>query len=264
MTERPLASSACPAFGPQLAALLDGELSATDRAAITEHLRGCPGCAASLEEQRMARSSLRMAATAVAAPAVLRAQIGARLDRAAAERGRRGRLALLGGLAAALTAIAVIGLLRINNSASNTRVLAAAAAGHRQETLAANPVSFASDDPSAVAAWARATSGHSIDIPSLAAEGYELLGARAESSIAADAVSLVYTGPSGRVTCTVLPASGPSTTQAGSGAAALNFHQAQIDGASVAGWTETDATYVLVANLPPPALLQLARLAAVQ
>lgn len=264
MAERTSEAKTCLDYGPQMAGLLDGELSASEQARIEEHLRQCPVCAESFRRQRAVRSALRLAATEFTAPANLRARVDARLDRAEARASWTSRLTLLGGMAAVLAVIAVIGLLRVQGSASAPHVLTAAAAVHRQETLSAAPVSFASSDPSAVAGWVRAASGHPIDVPSLAQEGYQLLGARAEPSLASGAVSLVYDGPGGRVTCAVLPVIEPLGTGTGASAGESAFQQAQVGSTSVAGWQETDATYVLAGNLSPASLLSLARAAAQQ
>lgn len=61
----------------------DGELSAEEAQAVSQHLAGCPNCAARLASERAFKAFLRRRLPIVAIPADLRRQIVADLDRSA-------------------------------------------------------------------------------------------------------------------------------------------------------------------------------------
>lgn len=264
MTNREPQAFSCASYGDRIAALLDGELPADERGAVEQHLNACAECSTLLLEERTARTAVQSLRGSLSAPPELRARVQERLTRSERQTTLHRRLALFSGLAASLAIVAAVALLLVQAGSSKTSVLARAAGVHTTETLTLAPVSFRSADPRAVAAWAHQQTGHLIDVPSLAGSGYTLLGVRTEPSLAAGAVSLVYEGPGGRLTCAILPENAPlGSRNAGSGANS-RFHTQEKDGETVAGWHESGTTYLLVGTLPPTGILQLARTAFAQ
>lgn len=250
----------CAVQGPQLAAFLDGELGPDDEQRLEAHVAGCPRCTADLAEQRRVRAALRRAGTHLRAPDSLGARIESDFSR-----GRRpfwGRALALGGLAAALVIMAVAGLLWAASRIPDRAVLARAAGAHEQESLSQTPVTFASGDAAAVAAWARSATGEKPDVPSFAAAGYRLLGARLEPSVGRHAVSLVYQGEDGSVTCTVVPVAASPLLKLALAIRPPAIQTTAVGGATAVSWTDADATYILLGDAGRQTLLQLARLAA--
>ena len=88
-----------------LAALADGSLAPDRRAALEERVAESPELADRLEEQRRAVALLQSAAAEVEAPARLRARILANQRRRAGGWAARGRLVLVGAVAAVAVAV---------------------------------------------------------------------------------------------------------------------------------------------------------------
>jgi anti-sigma factor RsiW len=252
----------CARHEERLAALLDGELPATETAVLRRHLAECDACTCELERQRLARAVLRASGEGLSATEALRARVLLSLQAAAEPRSQRPRRTLLyGGLAAAMLLVATLAVWRFAIYSPSTPLLARAVALYRQETLAGAPVAFASADPDAVAAWASAR-GERLDVPRLDGYGYLLLGARPEPALGADAVTLVYEGSGGRVSCVVLSGRRAFARTGTTPTGAPTFHVWRSGDAAVVGWSDEDATYLLAAGLDQPRLLTLALAAA--
>lgn len=166
---------------------------------------------------------------------------------------------IFGGLAAVVALLAITGLLLLRSRPPSRALLVRAAAAHQRQTLGPAPVSFASGDLTSVAAWARGQTGASIEVPALDAEGYRLLGVRLAPELGRGAVSLVYEGAEGRVTCTLLPSSLPARLQLPLPEPAPDIHATTLEDTDLATWTEGKTAYVMVARLSPGTLLELAQ-----
>jgi anti-sigma factor RsiW len=253
----------CLILSARLAALLDGELSLPQRRELELHLRTCTRCAAELELVQLARATLRDAATRLAAPDELRRRVEAALAGAARPAGARRHVLHAVALAAAVAVIVALGLLGFAlRQAPNASLLHRVSLAHTQETLSAQPVAFASDDAMAVEIWLRQQASEDVDVPSLSSTGFELMGARLDPAVAPHAVTLVYRGADGPVSCVILPSMPPSFLRAPLSLLHGGVHPASIAGTQLASWVARDGTYVLAGDLPPAELLSLARTAA--
>lgn len=248
----------CPEVGEAaLTALLDGALTADERAQMEDHVRRCTTCSGDLARQRLAHLALHAAAGNLAAPAELRARVAGGL-------GRQGWLASVrrvvaaAGVAAAI-AVAAVGVWRLNattgHASSSTAVQVARA--HRQETLSATPVAFVSADPAAVARWVRTQTGREVAVPDFGGAGYHLLGVRTESGVSRGAVSLVYAGAGGRVTCTILDGDASLGAAFSAPPGAPSVHTIRQDGVTEAMWLEPGTTYLMASELQPQEMLPL-------
>ncbi|MGI8969542.1 MAG: anti-sigma factor family protein [Dehalococcoidia bacterium] len=252
----------CPWNGARLTALLDGELSEAAKVQLTAHVDDCPVCAASLAQQQLAQGALRQVAETFAAPPSLRVRVRMQLNHAEPSRGfRRWRLCLA-GLAAVLTVISAIGLWQLATPVEPRSVLAEVVRAHDLETLGVAPVSFAAADPTTVAGWAQSSMGKHFEVPNLDQAGYRLLGARPEPGVAPGAITLVYVGVSGRLTCTVLLHSAPLGERLALLVTDPLVHSRPIDGTWVASWGDGEAAYLLTGDPDLAALVRLAHLAA--
>lgn len=257
-------TSTCVERGPRLAALLDGELTSDERDALVTHMQECPVCALTAARQRWTRALLRDLGTSLHAPPALGLKVIARLGQAS-DRGRFSRrLELLAGLAAALVILIIGGWTLRQRQSAVTPALVLAVHAHQAETLGSAPVLFVSSDPTAVSAWASAVARTGIDVPSFAKSGYDLIGARAEPSIAENAVALVYEGQGRRITCVIVngPARLGGAIASPASTPAIHYWHAQR--MSAAGWWEGDTAYLLAGDLQPATLVALAQLAATE
>jgi anti-sigma factor RsiW len=251
----------CAAPDPRLAALLDGELSPSERQQLEDHLKLCARCRADLVQQRSIQLLLRQTAATLTPSPALRAKLNMRTSRAGHRSRRRGILAV-SGLAAVIALFALTGFLFWASQGPSAVLFAAAVRAHQSQTLGDAPVAFASADSSAVASWARQQTGKSFDVPDLEPVGYRLLGARIQPDVGPRAVALVYEGAAGRLTCTILPADAPSWLRSLLADRLEHAHAQEINGAGLATWADEDSAYVMVANVKPAALLPLARFVA--
>jgi anti-sigma factor (TIGR02949 family) len=256
-------SAACTVLAPRLAGLLDGELSEDERRELDAHLQSCPDCAAELELERWVRSGLRSAGAQLETPAGLSRRVQTALAAATARPPIWRRVLPYAAVAAALVIAALAGLLVLANAqAPGQALLRRAVTAHQQVTLGATPVSFASDNTNAVSAWVKRQSGQEFEVPSLSSAGYQLVGARLDSTVAPSAVTLVYRGPGGLVSCVILPSTLPGALRAPLSAFSPGVRTASVENLPVASWVEFDGTYILTADLQPAQLAQLARVAA--
>lgn len=257
-------TSACVELGPRLAALLDDELTNDEHDALVAHVHDCPLCATAVAWQRRTQAALRDLAASLHAPPSLGPSVQARLRHADGRVRLRQRLEMLGGLAAALVILVVAGRILQQRQSVTTPALVLAARAHQAETLGSAPVSFASADPNAVGAWASTVAKAGVDVPSFAQNGYRLIGARAEPSFADNAVTLVYDGRRGRISCVIVNGHRRLGGAIASPASTPAIHYWQADRMSAAGWWEGDTAYLLAGDLQPATLVALAQLAAAQ
>jgi anti-sigma factor RsiW len=252
MAESADAVRGCRAPDPRLAALLDGELAAAEQRQLDEHLRVCRCCADDLAQQRLARAALRRTAEVLLPSSSLEARVLRGLAESGAPRSIRRRALLFGGVAAVIAVGLGGGVIIRGREAVTAAVLRRAVGAHQAVTLGASSVSLGSSDPAAVSAWARQQTGRSVDVPGLEGAGYSLRGARLDSSVASKAVALVYESAEIRMTCTVMPpASLPGASD--------EIRVTAIGDVHVATWADADSAYIMVAQLSPADLLQLAR-----
>ena len=201
-----------------LHAYLDGELSLEGSLAVEEHLAGCPACRQRLETfrtlRRMVRDARPEAAEAESAlahlvpsastatdaePAPVRSlsavrsteaeSVPSRVARSAPPRRARRwpRLAVGGGLAAALAAALVLFLPRVQMERSADEV----AEVHARARASGRWVETTSGDPGAVARWLEPRVQYALP-PFPTGDGYSLRGARVEALQGARVATAVY------------------------------------------------------------------------
>jgi anti-sigma factor RsiW len=261
MTESAKTRDPCPEYRSRLAALLDDELTAGERETLEAHLRDCAGCRAALDRQQQAHAALSALGPSLRASPELRSAVRAQLDGAHAPVRRGPWLLSLGGVAAVVL-VAAIGWAALHRQPKLGPAWTHALQAHRQETLGGAPVSYASNDRAAVIAWAKVQAGGYVAVPSYA--GYTLMGARTEPSAGPHAVTLVYGGPKGRLTCLIMRGEVHLSGRVAAAPSGPAIHYVQAQGATAAGWQEKNTTYLLVANMSPPSVIQLAESAASQ
>jgi anti-sigma factor RsiW len=187
-------------------AYFDGELDALDALEIERHIAHCAECRALLAELREVRAALRAELPYERAPQALRARIGQALateaDRAAAAlpplrppaawRTRAFWLGAGGGLGAALLAgvalLVLTPLLRAPEQALLTQLVAA----HVHSLLPGQLTAVISTDRHTVRPWFAGHADVSPVVADFAAQGYPLIGGRADALAGQRAAVVVY------------------------------------------------------------------------
>ena len=174
----------CSEFRDLLEPYDDGELPATERAAIAEHLKGCRACSAALADLQALRNRIRTAGT-FAMPAGLEARIQSALgleSRRPRPFGWRGITAL----AASHAAVALLGgvlayamLVRSDARLTTTRDIVAA---HQRSLIADQLVHLASAETHTVKPWFTGKVPFAPEVLDLSAQGFPLLGGRTDSA----------------------------------------------------------------------------------
>jgi anti-sigma factor RsiW len=199
-----------------LHAALDGELDAADEIAFERALANDAALAKEFERQKALRRALREKFAGEAAPAALRARIGAKV-RPPPAFNRRQLMSMAASLVlgVGLGGGAVYTQLADRGAQSPQDALIA---GHRRALLAASPVDVATNDRHNVRPWFDARIAVSPPTPDLAAQGFPLVGGRIDVIGGAPAPTLVYRAKEHYISVTALPAStalAPSPAPAG-------------------------------------------------
>jgi anti-sigma factor RsiW len=181
-----------------LHAYFDGELDALGAAAFEEHLQSCAECRAALQDLKTMRSALRAELPYERAPAALTARISAALDRetSAPARGRSGQSfgrGLLTGAGGGLLAAALAFILIAPHAISpREALLDDLVNAHVRSLLPAHLVDVESTDRHTVKPWFAGHVDVSPAVYDFTAQGYRLLGGRADYFEHQRAAALVY------------------------------------------------------------------------
>lgn len=189
--------AACYDLEPMIAAQVAGELSREEESAVRRHLDQCPPCRRLAAEQQGVRALLRVRARGLQedGPPLLEERIRQGLERADAERGRRGRW-VLGTLAAAVAGV-WLGTWALNSrgSTAGQEIVAEAVNDHIRSLLSPDTaLQVATSDPQALSAWFRGRLDIAVDVPSLTAAGLQLRGGRVCYLLDRPVAYLLYEG----------------------------------------------------------------------
>ncbi len=190
---------------------LDGELDATQRAAVDAHMTGCKDCRQALEHLQMLRRALQMPELHYSASETLRHRLKTQLREADA-RERRPKWPQWSAAAAAavLIAVALVWNFVPHGGAPVPDVddaMVDAAVDVQQDAVKAGHVTdLNSADPKAVQAWFSGKLAYVPPVPDLSAQGYTLVGARLDKVKDEPAAALVYQHGKDVVTVFVCPA----------------------------------------------------------
>jgi anti-sigma factor RsiW len=249
----------CAETERRLHAYFDGELDALGAAAFEAHLETCAECRASLEGLKAMRSALRAELPYERAPAALAARITAALDRetsaparARPTRGRgvqpfaRGLLTGAGGglLAAALAFV----LIAPHAMSPREALLDDLVNAHVRSLLPAHLVDVESTDRHTVKPWFAGHVDVSPAVVDFTAQGYRLLGGRADYFEHQRAAALVYQHGAHLINV---------FSWAGEGAPPADTTR---NGYHLAFWEEGNLRYCAVSDTGWPELLQLVSL----
>ena len=251
----------CAETERRLQAYFDGELDALGAAAFEAHLESCAECRAAFEGLQAMRSALRAELPYERAPAALAARITASLDREASPaepfRGRSarrwsahsfGRGVLTGAGGGLLAAALAVFLIAPHVISPREVLLDDLVNAHVRSLLPAHLVDVESTDRHTVKPWFAGHVDVSPAVYDFTAQGYRLLGGRADYFEHQRAAALVY--QHGAHVINVFSWVGEGAPRA----------DTTRNGYHLAFWDEGNLRYCAVSDTGWPELLQLVNL----
>ena len=241
----------------QLAAYFDGELEAAAARDIQQHLLACDRCRAQLQQLAELRSAMRKRMTHHTAPLELRAQLARVLDRETQsvqpqQRARRPFWwgVVTGGLStAAAAALALIVWLQPLRPSLVDELVAA----HLHSTRSQQLIAVASTDRHTVKPWFASHADVSPVVADFAAQGYRLIGGRADDVNSQRAAVIVYEHGAHIISVyswVAQPHEPPqNTTRRGYHLAFWRAADLEYCAVSDAGWDELRALQILMQEL---------------
>lgn len=248
-----------------IAALLDGELAVPDIARLERHLSDCDGCRAAHASEAWLHAVLAAGALAEAPSDHLRRRIAeaVRAEAARAERpGLRWRRALgpaMLGTAACLVAAALI-IAPDHLETARSPMLRGAVADHEQYAADGRALlDLDAEDADRVERWIRDRLGLVVELPSEAASGESVVGARVTAVAGGAAAHVVYAGRGHRLSLFVAPRPPRPLPEEGERVVdGVEVYTATLGGASVSWWQDTNHLYLAVSTTGIDDLLALA------
>lgn len=238
----------------ELNALLDGELTAEERASIESRLAGDPDAARKASELDRISDAIRTRYVAV-----LDEPLPPSMQAAVAASGAPRRASPWLRIAAALALLIAGGgtgyLLRgalDEHAARSAELVGNALSAHSvYVSEVRHPVEVGAGEEAHLVKWLTKRLGANVRAPNLAAGGYRLLGGRLLPTGNGPAAQFMYENTEGRRLTLYVRQSGPSENTA--------FQFADAHGLSAFYWIDQPLAYALVGELPREALLKIAR-----
>lgn len=180
-----------------LHAYVDGEVDAIGATALERHFEECPSCRARREELQHLRIAIRQDVRALRAPGALRARIAKSLDgepgAGTARRRPRARWTWMAWPAMGGAAIAAAcAWLIVAPWRNDARLLDELAGAHVRSLMVAHLIDVESSDHHTVKPWFAGRTDVSPPVADFAAQGFTLLGGRADYIRRQRAAVLVY------------------------------------------------------------------------
>jgi anti-sigma factor RsiW len=186
---------ACDAWREKLDSYLDGELSASEAAALGAHLRTCTSCSSDALERVLLKRSVAAAGKRYEASSELRARIaksaGAPEPRAAASSGWLWKILVIPALLVAVVSIAV-NFYTSRESARRSRVYGELADLHVAALASATPVDVVSTDRHTVKPWFEGKIPFTFNLPELQGSDFTLVGGRVTYIAQTPGAQLIY------------------------------------------------------------------------
>jgi anti-sigma factor RsiW len=238
----------CPDRIMQLHALIDGELDATNAAAIELHVEECPGCAGEIAEIETLRSALSAAAIRHPAPAALRQRIDTALavEKAPWRQSRPPiwrRPWVASGAAMALAASLM--LIFVAPQSMTMRVQDQIVASHVRSLLVDHVADIATSDQHVVKPWFNGRIDFAPPVIELADAGFPLAGGRLDYIDGRVVPAVVYKRRLHVINLFAWPA----------GSVEIPMRVAAIrDGYSLIGWRHDGMIFWAVSDISPDEL----------
>ncbi|MPZ20415.1 MAG: hypothetical protein GEV06_21245 [Luteitalea sp.] len=244
-------------------ALVDGRLDAEQEAVVRAHLTTCARCRDELERLQWVKATLRRIGGPRAVPTDVAEGVQAALDQADADRTGvsrwwRWQLSPL-GLASAAAAVVVLATLAVLWLRGPSGVPVAVAADFAAARRGELPLERATRDAATLERYFK-DRGIAYRVIDLAMMQYSLEGGRVQDVAGHAATVAMYRGPQGElVLCEMyqgrLPSEAPLEVRTHEG---IEFSIYRVGEITVVVWPEGKVTCILVSDIDPEALIQLA------
>ena len=241
----------CKELEDLLSPYLDGELDASQRSAVEQHLADCPDCRRALKQLKVMHEALQAPALRHHASDTLQQRIKMRLRDADARASRPvwPRWAAVAASVVIAAALTWNFLPRGGGPAPDADdAMVDAAVDVQQDAMkAGHLVQLTATDAKAVQAWFKGKLAYVPPVPDLSAQGFTLMGARLDTVHGVPAAALVYQHGTDVVTVFVCPA------QHGD----KDLDTDSDDGYQVAYWTKGSLSFWVVSKLDAATVKQL-------
>ena len=231
-----------------LNAALDGELDAMGVLEFERALASDSKLAARYDQLMTLRGAMRASAGTLRAPDALRARIEAMAKQEGTERGAasaRPRVAMAAAIALAFVAGATGANIASRLSTPlQSQIAMLLVDDHRRALLAAETIDVASSDRHTVKPWFDARLALSPPVVDLSAQGFVLVGGRADVVEGTPVPTIVYRIREHFISLTALPAARFATSAA----------PGSINGYETQAWSDAGFVYWAVSDLPRPDL----------
>jgi anti-sigma factor RsiW len=238
----------------QIDALLDGELAPGDAREVEAHLKECRDCAELRRTRAALASAIREHVPTWKAPAELRAQVQAALDRVARDSGvprstRAPRWTWL-ALAASVALAALGGWQVASNRARGDALGDQVLASHVRSLMPGHLTDVVSSDQHTVKPWFNGKLDFSPPVYDFAGRGFPLMGGRLDYVGGRTVAALVYGRRKHLISVYQWPAGGPSP----------RISSSTRQGYHLLHWIGPDYAYWVVSDLGSAELHQFAQL----
>src|SRR6266851_6793769 len=167
----------CESWREKLDAYLDGQLPVAEARALSEHMRGCAGCAAESLSKVQQKRATQIAAQRFIPDPAFRAKIQTNIAGRRAKRWRLGWLPVLAGAMVLLIAVALFFSLNENRRAEQ-QLVSELADLHVATLASPNPVDVVSSDRHTVKPWFTGKIPFTFNLPELQGSPFVLMGGR--------------------------------------------------------------------------------------
>jgi anti-sigma factor (TIGR02949 family) len=243
----------CQNVEARLGAYLDGELDATETAAVTAHVKACGGCSALLDRLRAVRAAVRAELPAYRAPDMLKVRVrDAVRDAAPAVAPPRSPAWSWLAVAAAVV-LAVVGTWKVTSDrAAKTIVTEEVLAAHVRSLMPGHLTDVLSSDQHTVKPWFNGRLDYSPPVNDEAAAGFPLEGGRLDYVGGRPVAALVYGRRLHHVNVFIWPSRGATLSAAASREERNGYH--------LVHWTQGGMAFWAVSDLNPSELGDFVRL----
>ena len=231
---------ACEAWHGKLDAYLDGELEATEAAALGAHLRGCARCAADALERVQLKGAVASAGRRYEPGPAFRAKVA--LGKAKMRRQIGWQWSVLAVPALVVLVVSIVASQHLaRENARRQRVYSELADLHVAVLASATPVDVVSSDRHTVKPWFQGKIPFTFDLPDLQGSQFALLGGRVTYFAQTPGAHLIYQLRKHEISVFIFPDSGAETAELPSGAAhALSFN--------LESWTQDRLRYFVIGD----------------
>jgi len=242
---------ACDSWTEKLDAYLDGELSSAEAQALSEHLRGCAGCAAESLSRVQQKRAIHAAGHRYTPDPAFRA----RIQQSIAVRRRSALSRLWMPVLAAAMALLIVGALSLavnRNRRADQQLLSELADLHVATLASSNPVDVVSTDRHTVKPWFEGKIPFTFNLPELQDSPFVLVGAKVSYLEQSPGAELLFRVRQHQISVFIFQERGLGNVAAGDAAQSASFN--------VRSWSHNGLRYFVIGDVAAQDLDKLSEL----